>query len=184
MAPSTPPNQTGWTSVTAVLARAGESGPALVWCGFGLGLAAAVCVGLHHSLWGLAPFLLSQLLFAVAELRPQLTYIENQTRYLKQILQPIALAALPFAFALADPARALSATFFLCALVAYQCALLAQGLSWPHAKRANIVFSIASLLGFVFACALPDRFSVVAYVLGVLGFVAAGLSLASGLAEQ
>ncbi len=81
----------------------------------------------------------------------------------------IALAGVPFAFALADPGRAVAATFLLFGFVAV-CATSPGALEW----RARSVCVVA----FAFACLFPQGFSIIAYLLGVACFVVAGARVA------
>jgi hypothetical protein len=83
------------------------------------------------------------------------------------LLPPGLMLAL-FGFALADPARALAAMFLMFAL-----SLLAL-LSGP---RIRLVHWLAAI-GLLAACFLPDRFSLLAYIIGITCFAKAGQGLA------
>src|SRR6202008_1991431 len=80
-------------------------------------------------------------------------------------LAAIFLASLPFAFALADPTRALSALFALFGLAA-----LAGG------SRIDAGRELICTLLLAIACAVPSWFSLIAYGLGILSFIAVGVA--------
>lgn len=83
-------------------------------------------------------------------------------------LFPLALLAVPFAFGLAMPERALAAMFLTLAL-AVVTIVLKGGVSIVHWLAG---------LAFLAACILPNYFSPLVYVVGIACFVAAGQGLA------
>jgi hypothetical protein len=84
-------------------------------------------------------------------------------------LLPPGLMLAPFGFALADPARALAAMFLMSSL-----SLLGM-LCGP---RIRLVHWLAAA-GLLIACFLPDRFSLLAYIIGIACFVKAGQGLSA-----
>jgi hypothetical protein len=82
----------------------------------------------------------------------------------------LGMLALPFGFALADPSQALAAMFAMFALSVL--AVLGRG-------YVSLVTWLAAA-AFLLACLFPDRFSLLAYVVGVTAFVAAGQGVAKG----
>jgi hypothetical protein len=82
-------------------------------------------------------------------------------------LATIFFAALPFAFALADPSRALAASFALFGFVVF-----------VSVRRIETIMELICTLLFAVACAMPSWFSLIAYALGIACFVAAGTALA------
>jgi hypothetical protein len=76
----------------------------------------------------------------------------------------LGLLALPFGFALADASRALAAMFAMFALTVLT--VLARG-------HVSVVTWLAAAM-FLLACLFPDRFSLLAYLIGVTAFVATG----------
>ena len=143
--PSLPP----W--IDTARARAGASTPYLA--GFALGLVAVPLIALGHS-WIALGFLLIGRAFALAGESPY-----------AQALDPVFYASVPFAFALADPSRAVAAAFLLFAFVA----------SIATTRRLERIDGLVALAGYALACLLPERFGPVGYALGIACFVAAGL---------
>ena len=158
-----------WSSLTSALdaplsrmaARAaalGASGTALLAAGFVLGLLAVPAIGFGRFWIGLA---------LVAVGRAAALVGRAQAPELAARLAAIFFASLPFAFALADPTRALAATFALFGFVAF----LAL-------RRLDVTVELIGNLAFAIACAVPGAFSLVAYALGIASFVAVGIALA------
>jgi hypothetical protein len=79
------------------------------------------------------------------------------------LLPPGLMLAL-FGFALADPARALAAMFLM---FSFSLVALFSG------PRIRLIHWLAAA-GLLIACFLPDRFSLLAYVIGIACFVKAG----------
>jgi len=79
-------------------------------------------------------------------------------------LLPLGLMLAPFGFALAEPGRALAAMFLMFSLGV---------LLWASERRVRLVHWLAAA-GLLIACILPDRFSLLAYLVGIACFVKAG----------
>ncbi len=124
--------------------------------GVGL-LAAAGTVAFHHP-WIGAVLLLAGL--AAAGLEGL-----GQARVLT-----LGLLALPFGFALADASRALAAMFLMFALTVLT--VLERG-------HVSLVIWLAAA-GLLLSCVFPDRFSLLAYLIGIMAFIAAGQGVAAG----
>ena len=87
------------------------------------------------------------------------------------IVLPLVVPGLllaPFGFALAQPQRALAAMFLLFALGI---------LGWVGGPRVRLIHWLIAA-GLMIACLLPDRFSLLAYLLGIACFVKAGQVMA------
>lgn len=126
---------------------------------FLVGLAALPAIGFGRAWLGLALILMSRALaFAASDDGARGTALDL-----------VFFASLPFAFALADPSRALAATFLLFGFVAAS----AMGERGTHRIDA-----IVCTLAFAVACAFPGRFSLVAYGLGLACFAVAGVRIA------
>ena len=98
--------------------------------------------------------------------------------YLDHVLSLIAAAGIAFAFALAEPDRALAAMFLMLGLVARTAAL-------TGAPTAGLLVGKTELfLAFAVACVFPAWFSIVAYLVGIACFVAAGSRVAAIVAER
>ncbi|OJT96754.1 MAG: hypothetical protein BGN82_05405 [Alphaproteobacteria bacterium 65-7] len=81
---------------------------------------------------------------------------------------PLGLMLPPFGFALADPARALAAMFLTLALAV---------LTVLRRDDVSAVIWLAATALLV-ACLLPDHFSLLAYLTGIVCFIAAGQGVA------
>jgi len=105
--------------------------------------------------------------------------------YLALVLDLVWTACVPFAFALAEPGRALAAMFFLLGLVARAAALTADsrlklGASSTAAELgASLVGKSELFIALALACIFPNWFSIVAYVVGTLCFVMVGFRVAA-----
>jgi phosphatidylglycerophosphate synthase len=160
----------------------GVGADALTASAFALGLAAIAVIAVGYPRTGLALFLGNRLLEGLAGAAARQESTTDLGSVLGQSLDLIVVAGMPFAFALADPSRALAASFAMLGLVASGATRLALALF--AAKRGlgtdGSAFAEGGLvmLAFVIACLLPERFSIVAYILGVLGFVVAGAYVA------
>jgi hypothetical protein len=121
--------------------------------GLAFGLAALPAIALGHSWIGLVLVAASR---AAAFVEPD------------EVLDAIVLAGLPFAFALADPSRAVAASFSLFGFIV----LLAV------CRRLDRIEALVCTAAAVVACVFPAWFSLVAYALGIAGFVVAGMRFA------
>lgn len=130
---------------------------------FCLALFAAVLIAKHCVFVGLAVFALALLVGAVAARAGRADVSE--------VFAAIAFAALPVAFVLDAPVRALSAVVLMFGLAANAAARL---------KFAPTLIGSAELLiVFVLAAVFPAWFGVIAYCSGVLCFAAAGVRIAA-----
>jgi hypothetical protein len=121
----------------------------------GAGLAGATAALAFHHHWVGAGLLATGLV--VAALSPG------------QVLS-LCLLLLPFGFGLADGSRALAAMFLMLALT------VLTVLRGGHVSA--VTWLVAA--GLLLAALLPDRFSILAYLIGIMAFVAAG----QGVAER
>jgi hypothetical protein len=121
---------------------------------------AAVPLIARHLVWiGLAVFVLGRFVAAVAA--------RARESNLTDIYRAVAFAALPFAFVLDAPVRALPAVFLMFGLAANAAVTVKFGRSLVGASELLTLFILAS--------ALPAWFGLIAYAGGVLCFVAAGV---------
>ncbi len=91
--------------------------------------------------------------------------------YLNTVLSPTAGAGIAFAFALAEPDRALAAMFLMFGLVA-------RTASDTGATSPGLIGKTELFIAFAAACLFPQWFSVIAYLVGILCFVSAGSRVA------
>jgi len=129
-------------------------------------LAAAVAVALHHSRGGGALLLAGVLAAGAGE-----ALARREGRPALPIL-PLGLLVIPFGFALAEPVRALAAMFLMFALSVLT--VLGRG-------HVSVVTWLVAA-SFLAACIFPDHFSILAYAIGVIVFIAAGQGVARGWA--
>jgi hypothetical protein len=169
----------------AKIASAGIRTRALALTRFAAGFAAIPVIAHSAYLAGFGLIGLSMLLdllaSAVARLRPETAYED----FLERVLELLWSASMPFAFALAQPERALAAMFLMLGLVARAAALTTA----PKPKRASAgaVLSFGgTLVGktelfavYALICSFPHWFSIAAYTLGIACFVMTGSRVAS-----
>ncbi len=127
---------------------------------FCISLAAAALIAVHFVWIGLVLFALARCLAAVAG--------RAGVSDLTEFYQAVAFAALPFAFVLEAPVRALPAVFLMFGLAANAAASLKFG--------GGLIGSAELLILFLLAGFFPAWFGLIAYGGGVLCFVAAGVS--------
>ena len=152
-------------ALDAPLARAagraralGLSAGRLLAAGLLIGLLALPAIALGRFWVGLALILASRAAALIGRVNaPELA----------ATLAAIFFASLPFAFALADPTRALAAAFALFGFVAFL-----------SVRRVDRVAELVCTVLFAVACAVPGWFSLIAYALGIACFAAAGATLA------
>jgi phosphatidylglycerophosphate synthase len=110
--------------------------------------------------------------------------------YLDQVLDLAVSAAVPFAFALAQPDRALAAMFLMLGLVMRAGAAVGvrpgkTGVTAVVLDQTGMLVGKSELfIAFALACVFPAWFSVIAYVVGILCFVAAGSRVATAVTAQ
>jgi phosphatidylglycerophosphate synthase len=128
--------------------------------------------------------------------------VRRQTRstdlgdFLDIALEYIYCAAIPFAFALADPSRALAASFFIFSFTVSAATFLAY--SKFAAKRgidvkvggvkgvshlAGLTDGAEAFIAFTVVCIHPEWFGIVAYIFGAICFVSAGFRVAAAFSD-
>lgn len=132
---------------------------ALELVAFCISLAGVPLIGRHLVWIGLAVFVVGQIVAAVAA--------RAGGGALADIYRAVAFAALPFAFVLDAPVRALPAVFLMFGLAANAAVSVKFGRSLIGVAELLILFILASVL--------PAWFGLIAYAGGVLCFVAAGV---------
>lgn len=151
----------------------------------------------------LGQYILALVLIAVGRSVDGLgTALKRQTRatdlgdFLDVALEYIYCAAIPFAFALADPTRALAACFFTFAFTVSAATFLAY--SKFAVKRgidvkvggvkgvshlAGLTDGAEAFIAFTIICIRPEWFGIVGYVFGVICFVSAGVRTAAAFSD-
>jgi len=148
------------TQLVARAAAGGVSPAALNIAAFAVSLLALPLIARDYYAAGFAVFLLGRLLAV-------LVMAETGTRQ-RMVLDSIVYASVPFAFALADPTRALAACFLLFGFVAV-CSV-----SEP---RVRLIDALICAAAFAIACLVPSWFGVIAYGIGIACFVVTGVRL-------
>jgi phosphatidylglycerophosphate synthase len=141
---------------------------------FVLNAVAALDIAHQHDLLGLGVLAAGRVLDAFDGPLARLQGPTVLGGYLDRVLALIAGALIPFAFALAMPDRALAAMFLMLGLVARSAASTkALGTAFDLIGKSEL------FIAFALACLFPDRFSLIAYAVGILCFVAAGSRVAA-----
>jgi hypothetical protein len=149
------------TQFVARAAASGVSPAALSIVGFAISLLALPLIAKGYYTGGFAVFLVGRL----ADLSEP---TEGGAR-VRLALDGTVYASVPFAFALADPTRALAACFLLFGFVAV-CSV--------SEKRVSLIDALICTMAFAIACFAPSWFGVIAYGLGIACFVLTGVRLA------
>jgi hypothetical protein len=153
------------------LAARGIASGAMITTGFIIALAAMPLIATGHSEIAVAALLLGSALSVLGR-----TTASERIWHLSAALDLVVFASVPFAFAfaLADPSRALAASFLLFGFIAAGSASL-----FANSNRAIATLdALVCIAAFAVACLVPVWFSLIAYVLGVFCFAAAGTRIA------
>jgi hypothetical protein len=140
--------------------------PAREWQTIGGGglLAASVCIAFHYPWLGAGLLLVGAIAAGAGE-----ALARREGMPVVPVL-PLGLLTVLFGFGLAEPTRALAAMFLMFAVTVL---LLLGGAG----VSAVIWLTVGA---FLLACLLPSSFSLLAYVIGVIAFIAAGQGIAKG----
>ena len=160
------------------LAAAGVGANVLTWAGFAIGLAAALLVAGQWYAWAVPALLLSRLLDALDGAVARQTAPTDRGGFLDITLDFLFYAALPLAFAVADPARnALPAAALLAAFIGTGASFLAFAVVAAQRGMASTAYPDKSffflgglteggetLAFFVAMCLWPQHFALLAWV--------------------
>ena len=176
------------------LVRGGVSADALTFTGFGLGLAAATAIAFGHFLTGLALLLLSRLMDGLDGAVARATSPTDRGGFLDITLDFLFYAAIPLAFALADPAaNALPAAVLLASFIGTGSSFLAfaivaaqRGLTSTALPDKSFYFlgglteATETLAAFVAMCLWPSWFPQIAYGFAALCALTTALRIVWG----
>jgi hypothetical protein len=162
-------------ALAAVARRFPLGAPALAFASFAVGLAALPAIALHYYFPGLALVLISRPFSGLAAATGRQ---QDETPAYVSVFDAVVFAGIPFAFALADPYRALASVFVMFGLAAQLSSAIV------YRQAFGLIGNFEILIAVAIACVFPDRFAIIAYVLGVLCFVAAGVRVAAGIAQR
>lgn len=165
-------------SLAQVLARQGVSANQLSFTGFGLGLAAAVLISQQAYVVGLLGILLSRLCDGLDGAVARCTQPTDRGGFLDITLDFLFYAAIPLAFAFANPAaNALAAAVLLAAFMGTGSSFLAfaviaakrgmAGTAYPDKSfyfLGGLTEATETLGFFIAMCVWPQHFAVLAWV--------------------
>ena len=178
----------------AKLHRAGVSADAVTLTGFAVGLASAVAIALGHFLTGLSLLLLSRLLDGLDGAVARAAQPTDRGGFLDITLDFVFYAAIPLAFAIADPTRnALAAAVLLASFIGTGSSFLAfaalaqkRGLSDTRLPDKSFYFlgglteATETLTAFAAMCLWPASFPVIAFVFAALCVITTALRIVWG----
>ena len=167
----------GLMTMGRVLVRAGVQADTLTWLGFAVGLAAAVAIACHAWTVGLLLLLVSRLLDGLDGTVARLTEPTDAGGFLDIALDFLFYAAIPLAFAVADPlANALAAAVLLASFIGTGSSFLAfaalaekRGLSDTALPGKSFYFlgglteATETIAVFAAMCLWPEQFAAIAY---------------------
>jgi len=168
----------------------------IVVLGFLLSIAAFPAIVTGHYILGLVLIALGRSVDGLGAALKRQTRATDLGDFLDISLEYIYCAAIPFAFALADPSRALAACFFIFAFTVSASTFLAytkfaarrgtdarvggvKGVS----HLAGLTDGAEAFIAFAIVCIRPDWFGIVAYVFGFICFVSAGFRVAAAFSD-
>lgn len=177
-----------------LLVRLGVRADALTLFGFVLGLAAATAIALGHFLAGLALLLLSRLMDGLDGAVARATQPTDRGGFLDITLDFLFYAAVPLAFALADPpANALPAAVLLAAFMGTGSSFLAFAVVAEKRGLASVAFpdksfyflgglteATETIAAFVAMCLWPQWFAPIAYGFAALCAITTALRIGWG----
>ena len=166
----------------APLAARGVSANAVTVTGFALGLGAAAAIASRAWLLGLALLLLNRLCDGLDGAIARRRGLTDLGGFLDIVLDFLIYAAVPFAFALADPAaNALAAAFLIFSFVgtgasclAYAVMAAKRGVATELRGRKSLYYlgglteGTETIAAFVLACLWPALFPWIALIFGLL----------------
>jgi hypothetical protein len=147
----------------------------LAFGALGVGLAALPLL-VAHWYWAAGGLIL--LSRAASTMLP--ANLNKRDAALAACLNLIFLGAIPFGFALANPQEALAASLLLFGIIA----VMASSLFAEVTRNIRLADTAICAAGYVVACAVPEWFGPVAYILSLAAFAASGVRVASALSRS
>jgi phosphatidylglycerophosphate synthase len=147
---------------------------------------ALILIGRGLYLFGLTAILFNRLLDGLDGAVARQSQPTDLGAYIDAVFDTLFFASIPFAFALADPERAVAASFLIFgSMAAGASAWIFMAFTQKEGAAgipiASVIESLVMVLGFAIACFLPERFSIVAYALGFAAFIVAGVRIAAAV---
>ena len=178
--------------LSAPLAARGLSANTVTVAGFAIGLGAAAAIAAQAYLLGLALLLLNRLCDGLDGALARRRGLTDLGGFLDIVLDFLIYAAVPFAFALADPAaNALPAAFLILSFVgtgssflAYAVMAAKRGVATELRGRKSLYYlgglteGTETIAAFVLACLWPTWFPLIAWGFGCLCWLTTGTRIA------
>jgi phosphatidylglycerophosphate synthase len=182
------------TRAARALVRLGVGADALTLAGFAIGMAAAAAIAFEEFLPGLALLLLSRLMDGLDGAVARATHPTDRGGFLDITLDFLFYAAIPLAFALADPvANALPAAVLLAAFIGTGSSFLAfaavaekrrlQSLAFPEKSfyfLGGLTEATETITAFAAMCLWPQWFAPIAYGFAALCGITIALRIGWG----
>lgn len=176
------------------LVRAGVGADALSFIGFALGMAAALSIVFQHFMAGLVLLLLSRLMDGLDGAVARLTHPTDRGGFLDITLDFLFYAAIPLAFAVANPAsNALPAAVLLASFMGTASSFLAFAIVAAKRELASTEFpdksfyflgglteATETIAAFVAMCLWPHWFAPIAYGFAALCAITTALRIGWG----
>lgn len=171
--------------IAAVLADIGIGANLMTLTGFGIGMGAAALIATQHFLLAASAILLSRLFDGLDGAIARRSQTTDAGGFLDIVLDFVFYAAIPLAFAVADPQRnALAAALLLAAFCGTMSSFMAfaaiaakrkmDNLAWPDKSfyfLGGLTEATETLICFVAMCVWPQHFAVIATVYAAMCLV-------------
>ncbi|MDO9031674.1 MAG: CDP-alcohol phosphatidyltransferase family protein [Hydrogenophaga sp.] len=182
------------TQAARGLVRLGVGADAISFTGFALGMAAAAAIAFQHFLPGLALLLLSRLMDGLDGAVARATRPTDRGGFLDITLDFLFYAAIPLAFAIADPAaNALPAAVLLAAFIGTGSSFLAFAIVAEKRRLQSVAFpdksfyflgglteATETIAAFAAMCLWPGHFALIAYAFAALCAITIALRIVWG----
>lgn len=151
-----------------------------------IAFAGLILIGRGLYLAGLAAIILNRIFDGLDGAVARATRTTDTGAYIDAVFDTMFYASVPFAFGLADPARAVAASFLIFGSMAAGASAwifmaFAQKAGQASIPIASVTESLVMVLGFAIACVFPPYFSIIAYVLGFAAFIVGGVRIAAAV---
>ena len=167
----------------------------VTWVGFVLGLTAIPLIALGHPQWAILSIALNRLADGLDGVMARLTRPTDLGAFLDSSLDFLFYAAIPLAFALADPTRnALPAALLMYSFIGTACTFLAFAVLAAKRGLASTAYpgkgfyylgglteSTETIAVFVLMCLMPEWFAVLAYGFAGLCALTTATRIAAGI---
>ncbi|MDP2021076.1 MAG: CDP-alcohol phosphatidyltransferase family protein [Hydrogenophaga sp.] len=182
------------TQAARGLVRLGIGADAITFTGFALGMAAAAAITFQHFLPGLVLLLLSRLMDGLDGAVARATRPTDRGGFLDITLDFLFYAAIPLAFAIADPAaNALPAAVLLAAFIGTGSSFLAFAIVAEKRRLQSVAFpdksfyflgglteATETITAFAAMCLWPGHFALIAYAFAALCAITIALRIVWG----